>query len=76
MTNSKHVSTSSPTSISREKLKELVLRNFQEVPPRDAGIIEGSQIIDSKWYAPLHGCDTLDRLLKELGDFLKDGGGA
>ena len=45
------------------RLRGKVLELYEPIDPDKAQIVEGAQMLDGQWYAPIHGCDTLEHIL-------------
>lgn len=42
------------------------------IPIDEPGEVIGAQLVDGQWYAPKYGCDTLDKMLEDLGRYILD----
>ena len=51
-------------------IKRILELGYYRVSPSDIG--EGAQIIDTQWYMPLWGCDTLQHIVDEYKDDSKN----
>ena len=60
----------------REDLKAFILFDYcdfdaAEMVAKNQPLPEGAQLVDGKWYAPLDGCDTLEKII-DRAESLRD----